>query len=79
MFVAIVVPEMKKSKAVVFVVLLSIVLSCAFYYTPVLKDISSGLTISICAILAAVVGAICFPVSDEAKSTNADTVKDVNK
>lgn len=34
MFVAIVVPEMKKSRAVVFVVVLALVLSCMFYYVP---------------------------------------------
>ncbi len=36
MFVAIVVPEMKKSRPVIFVVILSLLLSCAFYYIPLL-------------------------------------------
>lgn len=47
MFVAIVVPEMKKSRAVVFVVLLALVLSCMFYYVPFLSRISSGITITV--------------------------------
>ncbi|MCF0185845.1 MAG: branched-chain amino acid ABC transporter permease, partial [Bacteroidaceae bacterium] len=33
-----------------------------FYYVPVLSGISSGITISVCAIVAAVIGALAFPV-----------------
>lgn len=65
MFVAIVVPDMKKSKEVVIVVVLALVISCMFYYLPILKEISSGISISICAILAAIIGALMFPVEEE--------------
>ena len=65
MFVAIVVPEMKKSRAVVFVVVLALVLSCMFYYVPFLSRISSGITITVVAILAAVIGSLLFPVADD--------------
>lgn len=65
MFVAIVVPEMKRQKPVVWVVMLALVGSCLFRYVPVLSGISSGLAISICALIAAVLGAILFPVEDE--------------
>ena len=65
MFVAIVVPEMKKSRAVVFVVVLALVLSCMFYYVPFLSRISSGITITVVAIVAAVVGSLLFPVADD--------------
>ncbi len=65
MFVAIVVPEMKKSRPVLFVVALAMLLSCAFHYIPFLSSISSGITITIVAISAAVVGAILFPVDEE--------------
>lgn len=65
MFVAIVVPEMKKSREVVIVVILALVISCMFYYLPVLKKISSGISISICAIVAAIIGAVMFPVNEE--------------
>lgn len=67
MFVAIVIPELKKSKAVAIVVLLSAFLSCMFYYLPGFKNVSSGLSISICAILAALAGAVVFPVIDAEK------------
>lgn len=65
MFVAIVVPEMKKSKPVIVVVMLAILLSCMFYYIPVLSGISSGITITVVAISSAVIGSLLYPISDE--------------
>lgn len=65
MFVAIVVPEMKRTRPVVYVVASALVLRCLFYYMPVLKQISGGLAISICAIAAAVLGAVLFTVEEE--------------
>lgn len=66
MFVAIVMPGMKESRAVVMVVLLALGLSSLFYYVPALSFVSSGLAISICAILSALAGAALFPVKEEA-------------
>ena len=66
MFVAIVMPGMKESRAVVMVVLLALGLSSLFYYVPVLSQVSSGLAISICAIVAALAGAALFPLKEEA-------------
>ena len=75
MFVAIVVPEIKKSRAVLIVSLSAMIFSCIFYYMPVLKKIPSGFTISICAVLAAGICAYLFPV----KPTNlVEPVKDKN-
>lgn len=71
MFVAIVAPDMKKSKPIVVIVLISIALSCAFRWIPGLKEISSGLAISICAIIAASIGAWLFPVQDEEKASES--------
>ena len=65
MFVAIVMPGMKESRAVLIVVLLAVVLSSMFYYLPVLSQVSSGLAISICAIAAAAFGAALFPVKED--------------
>ncbi len=64
MFVAIVVPEMKKCKPVVWVVFVAIALSSAFRYVPVIKNVPSGFAISICAIVSALFGAYFFPVED---------------
>ena len=66
MFVAIVMPGMKESKAVLIVVLLAVGLSSLFYYIPVRAQVSSGLAIRICAIVAALVGAAFFPLKEEA-------------
>ena len=65
MFVAIVVPEMKRKRTVCIVVLFAAVLSCLFTYVPLLKKVSSGLSISICAIGAAILGALLFPVRED--------------
>lgn len=65
MFVAIVVPQMQRRKTVIFVVIMALIFSCLFYYVPLLNRISSGLSISICAILAAVLGAFLFPIKEE--------------
>ena len=65
MFVAIVVPEMKKSRPVTIVVILAVLLSCAFYYIPFLSKISSGITITIVAIVPAVVGSVVFPIEED--------------
>ena len=70
MFVAIVIPETKKSKAVITVVVVAMILSAMFYYLPFLKEISTGIAISICAIVAACMGAVFFPVSDRDEEDN---------
>jgi len=65
MFVAIVAPKAKESFSLLLVVVISIALSCLFYYLPFLKGISSGLSVCICAIVAAILGAVFFPVKEE--------------
>ncbi len=65
MFIAIFVPPMKKSFAVVVVVAVAALLSCAFNYLPFLKSVSSGFVIIICTIVAATVGAIFKPIEVE--------------
>lgn len=64
MFLAIVAPVAKKERPVLIVVTIAIGLHCLFYYAPVLRELSSGLSISICAVAAALVGAIAFPIRD---------------
>lgn len=65
MFAAIFIPPMKKSGAVSAVVILSAFLSCLFAFVPLLKNVSGGFVIIICAVIAAAVGALIKPVSDE--------------
>ena len=61
MFVAIVVPVARDNKKVLFAALISVVLSVFFKY---LTNLSSGFTIIICAIIASVIAALIFPVSE---------------
>ena len=69
MFVAIIAPVAKKSLKLFAVIAFAVALSCAFYYIPFLsKNIPSGLAISICAVAAAVLGALLFPKSEEAEN-----------
>lgn len=62
MFVAIVVPDARKSKPVMLCAAFSAVLSCIFRYVPVFSGIPSGFVIIICAIFASAVFAAAFPV-----------------
>lgn len=63
MFIAIVVPPSRKNKSVLFVAVGAALLSILFKY--VLTDVSSGFAVIICAIVAAALGALLFPISDE--------------
>ena len=65
MFVAIVVPEMKKSGATACCVTIAVALSCLFYYMPGLNQIPSGFTIIICAVIASGVMALVAPVKED--------------
>lgn len=62
MFIAIVVPPMKKSRPTFFCVLTAIILSCVFYYVPFLKVIPNGFVIIICSAIASIIFAIVSPV-----------------
>lgn len=65
MFIAIVIPPCRTSKAIFTVVLTAIAMSCIFYYVPVLNNLSSGWSIIICGIASALVGAVFFPIKPE--------------
>jgi len=66
MFIAIVLPAARKTKAVMIVSLISVAMSCLFFYVPALKDtVSSGFAIIICAVVSALFGAVFMPSSDK--------------
>jgi len=69
MFIAIFFPEAKKSKKVMWVVLIAVALSSAFTYVPVLKNVSQGFSIIISSVCAATMGAILFPVEEEVQES----------
>ena len=65
MFIAIVVPQAKEEKPILVSVLLALVFSCLFAWVPGLDQVSGGLAIVICTVLAASLCALLFPVKDE--------------
>lgn len=65
MFIAIIIPEARTSKAVLCVAGIAVALSCAFYYIPFLNEVPSGFAMIISAIAAAAIGAAVWPVKEE--------------
>lgn len=65
MFIAIVIPVAKKSKAVLAVASIAVFLSSLFRYVPFLQGISAGISIIVCTVAAAAVGAVLFPVKED--------------
>lgn len=65
MFIAIIIPPAKKDKVIRGIVIISMLLSLAFGYIPVIKEISSGFKIIILTVLIAGVAAALFPVKDD--------------
>ena len=65
MFIAIVVPPAKQEKEILIAVLLAMGLSTLFTLVPLLKQVSAGIAIVICTVVAAAVCAVLFPIPDE--------------
>lgn len=65
MFIAIMIPPAKKSRAVLLVIVIAAGIRCLFYYLPLFNRLSDGLQIIIAAIAAAAFGALLSPVASE--------------
>ncbi len=65
MFIAIICPPSLKSKGVLLCVTLSAGISCAIYFIPVFKFITSGFAVIISALLSSLILALLFPVKEE--------------
>ena len=65
MFIAIIIPKVREDSKTTIVILIAVILSCLFKYIPYLKHISVGFSITICAVIAAGVGAFLYPANDE--------------
>jgi len=61
MFVALVVPSAKKSKAVLVITVIAVAISSAFTWTPYLRQVSPGWRITIATVVACTIGALVFP------------------
>lgn len=65
MFIALIVPSAKKSKAALIVVIIAVVISSALKFLPFVNLISEGWSIIITTIIAAAIGAVFFPREDD--------------
>lgn len=65
MFIAIVVPPAKKNPKLLAVVLPALAISCIIYYLPIFDFISEGFSIIISTVIAALIGALMFPIPTE--------------
>lgn len=64
MFIAIIIPPATKAEPIAKVILISVVLSCFFKWTPYLNRISSGWVIIVCAVIASAYAALRYPVHE---------------
>ena len=67
MFIAIIVPPAKKSRQVLYVILIAVVISSLISFTPVLCNVSAGWRIIISTVIASGIGAILYPETEEAE------------
>ncbi len=65
MFIAIVLPKVKNHRPTALCVAIAVLLSCAFYYIPLLQKIPSGFSVILCSVVAAAVAALVCPVKGE--------------
>lgn len=72
MFIAIIIPPVKKEKNVLFVIVASVLASVAFTYIPFLNSISTGWSIIIIAVVVCAVAAFLFPVDSVSETREPD-------
>ena len=65
MFIAIIIPDARKSKPIFLVILIAAAISTIFYYVPGIKEIGLGFKIIIATVIASIIGAIFFPVEED--------------
>ena len=65
MFVAIVVPLAKADKRVLAAVVAALILSCCFRWLPLLRNVSAGIAIVCCTVIAAALCAWLFPIDEQ--------------
>lgn len=65
MFMAIIIPAAREERPVTAVIIIAAILSSLMEWAPVLRDVSPGMAIIVCTVLAATAGAIIHPVEEE--------------
>lgn len=65
MFLAVIIPPARTEWALAWVIVIAAVISCFFYYLPLLHQLSSGWVIIICAVLASGFAAVKWPIKND--------------
>lgn len=65
MFCGLLLPAVKKSKAVAVITVIAVAASCAFRFIPFLASLPAGINIIVPTVLAAALGALFFPIKEE--------------
>lgn len=65
MFIAIIVPPMRESRAVTLTVAVAVGMACLFRYLPGLNDLPDGWVLIFCALIASMLAAWRFPITEE--------------
>lgn len=65
MFIAIIIPDARKNYRVFIVICIAILISCLFHFVPVINTIGIGFKIIIATVVAALFGALVFPIKED--------------
>ena len=68
MFCGLLLPSIKKDKAVALIAVISVAISCMFWFIPALSSLPSGINIIVPTVIAAAIGAWLFPIKQEQAS-----------
>ena len=71
MFLAIIIPAMRKEHPIFVVVCVAVLLSCIIHFVPAFSFITDGFSIIICAVAASAAGALLYPVAEEEEIEHA--------
>lgn len=75
MFIALIIPAAKKSKAIVATIAEAVVITCILKYVPIFSFVSEGFQIIIATIAASAISAILFPIHDEEDAVSEAVVE----
>ena len=65
MFCGLLLPSVKKDKAVALIAFISVAISCLFWFIPVFATLPSGINIIVPTVIAAAIGAWLFPIKEQ--------------
>ena len=65
MFIAVIIPPVRKNKTLLALVLVSMAASALMQVTPILQNISGGFRIILLTLVLSAIAAVCFPVKEE--------------